>query len=174
MIKITRPILSDAPKWCEYFFSLVKEDNLVDALEASKGLTMDLVQTVPISKENFSYAPGKWTIKTVFSHLIDCERYYAFYAMSYSRKDHIPIPTMSRDLFGLNDNANSRTMKDLGEEYLIVREGTIKLFSYMTDDMLDFKSNANDFVYTPRSLGWMTTGHNIHHCNLIKEKYLKV
>ncbi|MFO7445526.1 MAG: DinB family protein [Ignavibacteriaceae bacterium] len=172
MKKINRPNNSDAPSWCLYFFDLVKEDDLIDALGSTKESTLKLIDSIPPLKENYSYAPGKWTLKTVFSHLNDCERYYAFYAMTYSRKDNIPIPNMSRDLFGANDNSNSRTLKDIGEEYLFLREATIKLFGSMTDDMLDFKSSANDFVYTPRSLGWMIAGHNIHHLNLIREKYL--
>ena len=30
----------------------------------------------------------------------------------------------------------------------------------------------NKPVYTARSLGWMVVGHNLHHCKIIKEKYL--
>ncbi len=48
----------------------------------------------------------------------------------------------------------------------------ITLFSHMTDEMLDFKFPNQTENYTARSLGWMTVGHTIHHCNLVREKYL--
>jgi hypothetical protein len=53
-----------------------------------------------------------------------------------------------------------------------VREATISLFRTMTEEMLDFKDFPGEDVYSARSLGWFTAGHNIHHCNVVREKYL--
>lgn len=173
MIEKNRPIPEEAPTLCKYFFDLTVEDNLINSLESSKTRTLEIIKTIPPSLEEYRYAEGKWTIKMVLSHIIDCERHYSYYAMCYSRKDHKAYSDMERDLYAENSNANNRTLKEIEKEYLTVREATIKLFSYMTDDMLDFKSNANNFIYTPRSLGWMASGHNIHHCNLLEDRYLK-
>jgi hypothetical protein len=38
--------------------------------------------------------------------------------------------------------------------------------------MLDFKFDKLP-VYTARSVGWMVVGHNVHHCNILKDIYLK-
>lgn len=171
-IKIHRPNLQDAPPWCEYFFNLVNEDDLLESLETSKRITLELICNVPASLEEYRYAEGKWSIKTVFSHVIDCERLYSFNAMCFSRKDNRESADIKRDEYALNSNAGKRTLKEISEEYLLVRDATIKLFSYMTDEMLDFKSSKSKLVYTPRSYGWMVSAHNIHHCNIIKDKYL--
>jgi len=42
----------------------------------------------------------------------------------------------------------------------------------MTDEMFDFKGAANGQTYTARTLGFSIVGHNLHHCNFIKDKYL--
>ncbi len=171
MIKISRPIIEDAPAYCSYFFNLTNEDNLFDSLEFSKKLTMDLIGSIPFSKEEYSYADGKFTVKMVFSHIIDVERFYCFYAMCYSRKVNVFYKGFDRDVAAINANTYKRTLSEIGEEFLAVRESTLKLFDYMTDEMLDSKSSANRVIYTPRSFGWMIAGHNIHHCKMIEEKY---
>jgi len=173
MLKISRPILKDAPSHCAYYFNLPAEENLFDAFESSKRLTAELIKTIPSSFEEYKYAPGKWTLKMVLSHVIDTERLYCFNAMLFSRKDKVVFADYNNcHICALNANTNQRGMNEIFEEYLAVREATIKLFSYMTDDMLDHKNSRDEFVYTPRSLGWMIAGHNIHHCNVIKDKYL--
>jgi hypothetical protein len=174
MIKIGRPKPEDAPEHCKYFFSLTNEDNLIDSLENSKKLTVDLIKIIPSSLEEYCYADGKWNVKMVFSHVVDAERLYCFNAMLFSRKDNVAFADWcDRDTCALNANTTQRSLSEINEEFLAVRDATIKLFGYMTDEMLDFRNKRNNFIYTPRSLGWMITGHNIHHCRLIKEKYLR-
>jgi hypothetical protein len=70
-------------------------------------------------------------------------------------------------------NAANRTLKDIGDELITIPDATISLLSSMTAPMPDFKAFPNQTVYyTARSLGCTTVGHNIHHCRLLKEKYL--
>lgn len=87
MQKIHRPKLEDAPEYCHKYFALVKEENLLEALEHSKQSTLDLIKSIPPEKGDYSYESGKWTVKMVLSHIIDCERAYAYRAMRFSRKD---------------------------------------------------------------------------------------
>lgn len=171
---ISRPYNEDAPPWCPYFFSLVQEDDLLSAFQANKKYLLDLIKTVPAAKEDFRYDENKWTVKELFIHLNDTERFYTYRAMCSSRQVDIDLEfSDKRDIYAKNSNASNRTMKDIAEEFSTVRDATITLFSNMTDEMLDFKGFPNKMVYTARSLGWMTVGHVIHHCNILKERYLK-
>jgi len=76
------------------------------------------------------------------------------------------------DSYTKDFNAANRRLQDIGEEFVTVRDATISLFRSMTNEMLDFKDFPKKPVYTARSLGWFTVGHNLHHCKLVKEKYL--
>ena len=170
-MKIGKPNKEDAPPWCPYYFNLVTEDNLTEALQHNRKDTFDFIRSVPSSKENFSYSENKWTPKEVFIHIIDFERFYAYKALCSARHVDTDL-SFDQKLFAKNCNASNRTLKDIAEEFSFTRDSTINLFSTMTLAMLDFKGFQNKQVFTARSLGWMMAGHATHHCNMILEKYL--
>jgi hypothetical protein len=171
MIKIGRPNIADAPSWYPYFFNLTTGDDLIAALQNNRKQMLDLISSIPLSAEDFTYGKDKWTIKQVFIHLADDERYYAYKAFCCSRQIDVDLEVPQGEAYNKDFNAANRTLKDIGEELITIRDATISLFSSMTNDMLDFKSHTNETVYTARSLGWMAVGHNIHHCKLLSEKY---
>ncbi|MCE1163906.1 MAG: DinB family protein [Bacteroidetes bacterium] len=160
------------PDYCRYYVNLAKENDLIESLKNSRDMTVKLLSSVPHSKENYSYAPGKWTVKQLVSHLADCERIYLYRALRFSRRDDTQLPGFEEDDYAKYANTENRTLKDLTEEYKLVRESGIILFEHITEEMLDFSGVANNVFYSPRSLGWMAAGHNIHHCNMLREKYL--
>jgi hypothetical protein len=171
-MKISRPNIEDAPSWYPYFFDLVTGDDLMEALENNKQHTLNLINSIPPSAANFKYGEDKWTIKQVFIHLADEERYYAYKAFCYSRQMDVNLEIPMSANYTKDFNVANRTLKDIGEEFMTVRNATISLFSSMTTVMLDFKDFPGETVYSARSLGWFAVGHNVHHCNLIREKYL--
>jgi hypothetical protein len=172
MSMISRPNYEDAPAYCRYYFDLLPEDDLLEALVNSGQQAQDLMRSIPASMHNYSYAPGKWTLKMVFAHLADCERVYAYRALRFSRKDSTELAAFNEDQFALNANPANRNLQQIEEELDTLRKSTIQLFSYMSDDMLDHLGLANKSVFSARSLGWLAAGHCIHHCRVVKERYL--
>ena len=172
MTRIGRPNTDDAPAWYGYFFDLAPGDNLLEALENSKQYTLELMSTIPAEKEDFAYAEDKWTIKQAFIHLADEERYYAYKAFCYSRQTNVYLETPMGKSYAKDFNVSNRSFKEITDDYLAVRNATITLFKGMSNEMLDFKDFPATHTYTARSLGWFAVGHNLHHCKLIKEKYL--
>ncbi|SHG16552.1 DinB superfamily protein [Fodinibius roseus] len=165
-------LYKEAPEYCHYYFDLVETDNLLFELEKSKELTMDIYKLITPELENFSYEPGKWTIKEVLRHIIDSERVFSYRAFRFSRFDKTPLAGFDQKHYVENANQTDVELFDLQEDYVAVRRSTIRLFRNMTEEMFDFKASANELTYTPRTLGFTIVGHNLHHCNFIKEKYL--
>ena len=129
-----------------------------------------MISSIPSSLADYRYAEIKWTVKQVFIHLADEVRYFAYKAACCSRQADVLLEISEGDAYAKDLNASNRTFKDIGEELVAYRNATTCLFSSVTDDMLDYKDFTDQgAVYTARSLGWMAVGHNIHHCNFIKE-----
>lgn len=167
-----KTLYKDAPDYCHYFFDLIETNDLISELQKSKQLTRDFILKIQEEKGNYAYSENKWTIKEVIRHIKDCERIYTYRALRFSRFDDTELAGFDGNDYIANvKNINFR-LNDLLIEYIDVRNATINLFNNMTGGMLDFKGKANNAYFTPRTIGFMTAGHNIHHCNFVKAKYL--
>jgi len=170
---IAKPILADAPKYFHYYITLVREEDLMTALAESDKTTTALINSIQEEQADFRYAESKWSIKEVLQHIIDSERIFAYRALRFSRRDATPLSGFDENHYVPNANTNERTIKSILEEYQIVRASSIALYQYMNDEMLDFKALANGVENSARAMGWMIAGHNLHHLNVIKERYIR-
>ena len=104
-------------------------------------------------------------------HIIDSERIFAYRALRFARFDTINLPGYDENDYADVANANSRTIEDLIEEYKIVKLATIHLFKSFSDKMLLNIGQANNAPASVRAIGFIITGHEIHHINIIKARY---
>lgn len=167
-----RPDNSVIPQYYLEYVKLAGGDNLFDALRASRELTLQTIDLIPHDKEDFSYAKDKWSLKTVLSHIIDSERVFAYRALRFSRMDKTELQGFDENEYASNCNAGSRRLWDIRDEYVSVRDSTIQLYKQMDRSMLNFAGVANELKVSPLILGWIIAGHNIHHCYVIKRRYL--
>ncbi|MCB0762518.1 MAG: DinB family protein [Flavobacteriales bacterium] len=163
---------NDASEYCHYFFDLVPTSDLLHELVVSRDESLAVFRKISPALENHAYMAGKWTVREVVRHIIDCERVYAYRAMRFSRFDATPLPGFDEDEYIRNVAGGSEPFSEMINEYIAVREATITLYQYMSDSMMDFRGTANEVVYTARSLGFMTVGHNLHHCRFLDTHYL--
>ncbi|WP_343631956.1 DinB family protein [Fluviicola sp.] len=170
---IGRPDPEVAPAYAKYYFDrTIGQDDLLLALENNLTETADFIAGLPEAKADFQYADEKWTLKGVILHFIETERIFQYRALRFSRKDKTPVDGFDEGLYAQNNNIDQRSLEDLRQEFIDVRKAGISLFKGMNASMLDFAGTANNTPNTPRNLGWIMVGHVIHHCNIIKERYL--
>ena len=50
---------------------------------------------------------------------------------------------------------------------------TVALFNSFSDEMLLELGTASNSLVSVRAIGFIIMGHEIHHCQVIKERYLK-
>ncbi|MBD2766746.1 DinB family protein [Hymenobacter sp. BT664] len=120
------------------------------------------------------YAAGKWSLKEMLAHQIDTERVFAYRAMRFARGDGQDLPGFDQDDYVANSNANARPLASLLTEYDATRAATLALFDSFTEEQLDRRGTANGGPATVRALVYMVPGHELHHLNLLRERYLPI
>ena len=156
-----------------YYISLVKNNpNLIENLEQTHIRTKELVAKLTEEKGNYAYDKGKWTIKELLIHLIDTERIFCNRALRFARNDKTDLPGYDHDNYVNYCNAENRTLTDIMDEFNLVRLATIALFRSFTDEMLERNGTANGNELTVLAIGFVIAGHEVHHTNVLLEKYL--
>ncbi|PKV64975.1 DinB family protein [Polaribacter sp. Hel1_33_96] len=158
----------------EQYMQLVSKDekSIIENLVASQKVFDDVLRNLPVEKHNFSYAEGKWTIKELIQHIIDTERVFSYRALCFARNDNTSLPGFDQDVFVENDNANDRNYYDLLNEMEVLRKSSIQLFKSFSDEALLRVGVASNNKMSVRALGYLFSGHQMHHLNIIKERYL--
>lgn len=130
------------------------------------------INSLPEEKLQFAYAEGKWTILEILVHILDAERVFQYRALRFARKDDTPLPGFDQDIYVPSSMANLRTKKDITEEYRAVRSSSIALFAPLNEEALHRFGKASGGKMTVAALGFMICGHQKHHRNIIRERYL--
>jgi uncharacterized damage-inducible protein DinB len=155
-----------------YIQLLPGDGQLLKHLKNNFIATKELILSLPEGKLNYRYAENKWTIKEIMVHIIDDERIYAYRALRFARNDETELPGFEQDDYVLYSRANERSIENIMEEYEAVRSSTIALFDGLPEDSFLRMGIANNNKVTVRALAYHIAGHELHHINIIKEKYL--
>ncbi|MGB6268909.1 MAG: DinB family protein, partial [Olleya sp.] len=114
----------------------------------------------------------KWNIKEIINHLIDSERIFCYRALRFARQDNTALSGFNENDYVDFSHAKNRTIDSLIEEYKTVRQATITLYNSFTDESLLFRGIAGSGEVSVRALGFLIIGHEKHHINVIKQRYL--
>jgi uncharacterized damage-inducible protein DinB len=155
------------------YIDLVDDGSFVDLLDANTKQIVDFFKSIDSEKHNFRYAPDKWTVKDVFMHLIDTERGFSYRAIVCVRKDdRTPLYGMNEDYYAANVDMTNRSMENIIEEFLAVRESFALIFKNSEPENLQFLGNGKGHKISARALGYVDIGHSVHHMNVIQDRYL--
>ena len=172
IIQIAPPSRDEYPEWFAGEIEQAKYEDLLYGLEDSFHKTITFLHHIREDKLLFPYAPGKWTIKELWQHVIDVERVLSYRALRYARHDTTVLPGFDEKSYAEYSNGNHRNWDDLLEEYTVVRQSTIWLFRSFTPATIMLKGTSGHSQLTVRAVGFLILGHEIHHVRIIKERYL--
>lgn len=148
------------------------DSNIVNGLEQNIYTVVSFYSKVPLTKHDYAYAEGKWTVKDILLHVIDTERIFCYRALRIARKDRTPLAGFEQDDYVITGNSKNRTLKSLLEEYKAVRYATIALYNSFDSKSLVRIGEASGFPISVRALGYIITGHENHHNQVLIERYL--
>ena len=154
------------------YTELVPDGNVLRTLEEGWARTRALLDPLPQGAGARRYAEGKWSVREVVGHMADAERVFAYRALHMARSDPAPLPSMDQELWARGSGAAARPLADLLAELGAVREATLGLFRGLAPEALERRGVASGVEFTVRSVAWIIAGHEIHHRELLRERYL--
>lgn len=167
-----RPETSEYPPYTEGYISRVPDGDIVATLGKQLEETLVLIQGIPEARGDFRYAEGKWSIKELIGHVIDSERVFAYRALRFGRGDATPLTGFEQDDFVRGADFNKRSLNDLADEYEHVRRATISLLANLDESAWDRRGAANNNEVSVRALAFIIAGHERHHADILRTRYL--
>ena len=175
MRKIAKPLKGEYAPYADMYIKLLPDDSMVlQHLHDNFAVVKDLIYSLPEKLLNHRYAEGKWSIKEVLVHVVDDERIFAYRALCYARGEQMGLPGFDQDAYAAHSQADERSLDNIFEEYEAVRRSTIALFNGLPEDSLSRIGNGSGSFAgaSVRAMAYHLAGHELHHINLIKERYL--
>ncbi len=166
-----RPHSDEYAAYYATYINLVGDEPILDILENLKESTYSFFMGIDTDKADYAYAEGKWTIKELLGHLIDAERTFAYRILAFSRGQQ-ELPGFDENAYVENATFSSRLFKDIVEEFRQVRESNMYLFRSLSSQQLNATGIASGNKISVRALLYICAGHEIHHLNIVKERYL--
>jgi uncharacterized damage-inducible protein DinB len=164
--------LETIPPFYKNYVKQLEQTDLPTALRISGFRTMELVHSIPEKKSDYRYAEGKWSIRELLCHMQDAERIFAYRALRFARNDKTPLPGWEENDYAPQANAVGRDLKKIADEMQHLRSSTIDLFESFTEEMLIRKGIANNNEVSVMAIGFIIAGHETHHRNILRERYL--
>ncbi len=134
---------------------------------------MDLFSSLYEEQKDYAYENDKWSIVEVFGHMIDTERIFSTRAMRIARGETKNQEGFEQNAFADHANYDTRSLESVKQEFYAVMDASGHLFEHISETDIDNQGMASGLPVTPRGIGYITAGHRLHHCKVIKEKYLE-
>lgn len=169
---LQRPLEKEYPNYYEPYVSLVPEGDLVEILKESLQQTVNLFEGISEETGLFRYAPGKWSMKEVLGHITDTERIMSYRLLRVSRGDQTPLAGFNENDYVAAAQSNQLPMENILNDFITTRNATITQIQNIPSTAWETIGNANGMEITTRAIAYIIAGHQIHHCKIVRERYL--
>ena len=172
LMTIERPGEDEYAPFYAGYIRAVPDGDLLALLRDQLSETEALLRRIGEAHGSYRYAPGKWSVKEIVSHVTDGERIFAYRALRFARGDATPLAGFEQDDYVPASGADGRALDELAAELRSVRAATITLFGGLPREALSRRGRANNNEVSVRALAWIIAGHERHHARILREKYL--
>ena len=160
------------PEFLEHVLELNEGRNLFEALYKS-AYDISLLDIEQLNRIGHKvYEKDKWTLHKILQHLIDWERIWCFRAIAFARNEGTIPVAMDQEIMAQHSNADELTIEHLIEELKSVRQSTIIMFKSFNQSILDINCVFFEYEMPLYTIGLTIVAHQIHHFNVIEERYL--
>jgi DinB superfamily len=157
-----------------YYFSYIDRvppGDVRTILERQHADVLRVLEAIPDAKGSHRYAPEKWSVSEVVSHLSDTERMLSFRAFWFARGFDTALPSFEQDIAAEHAGAAAHSLRHHVEELGAVRAATVNLFRHLPAQAWERSGIASGNPFTVRALAFIIAGHVEHHLAILRERY---
>jgi len=165
----------DRTEAAEFYFTYIDKvppGDVRRVLADQAGEVLTLLRGINDERSLDRYAPAKWSIREVVSHINDAERVFSFRAFWFARGLEGPLAGFDQDAVIRSAGADERSWGRHLDEFAAIRAATIALFDDLPDEAWDRRGIASDKPVTVRALAYICAGHVAHHLEVLRTRYL--
>jgi hypothetical protein len=159
----------------EYYFTYIDQvaaGDVRETLERQAVETLALLQGISEPQSLSRYAPEKWSIRELLSHVNDSERVFVYRALWFARGFDSPLPSFDQNVAMAAAHAHDRSWSSHIEEFRAVRAATLAFFDNLPASAWTRTGVASGYAFTVRALAYIVAGHVTHHMRILNERYL--
>ena len=171
MSTTTRPAANEYAPFFEGYISLVRDEDIMAALEGQIGDVSRALAAVPPERERFRYAPDKWSIRELVGHFIDAERVLGYRVLCIARGDQTPLPGFDEQTYARQSRHDEYPLIELIREFETVRSGHLLLLRHLGEAAWTRLGTANANPVSVRALAFIMAGHVRHHLGVLQSRY---
>ncbi|WP_102272968.1 DinB family protein [Cytobacillus massiliigabonensis] len=168
----SRPEANEYAPYYSGYVGLVPDGDIIHILMEQVEETIQLLQDISEKQSLFRYADGKWSVKEVIGHVADTERIMAYRLLCIARGETLSLPGFDENPYVINASFDRLPIKEHIENLRAVRQSTIQLLKGLDNQVWARIGSANDVDVSVRALAYIIAGHERHHRQLLKERYL--
>jgi hypothetical protein len=169
---ITPPDRSEAAEYYFTYIDQVAAGDINATLEQQASETLALLRGVSEERSLHRYAPDKWSMREVMSHVNDTERVFLYRALWFARGFDSPLPSYDQNIAIAGAGANARSWQSHLDEFQHIRAASLAFFRGLPAEAWTRRGIASGNPFTVRALAYITAGHVTHHVTILKERYL--
>jgi hypothetical protein len=165
----------DRTEAADYYFTYIDKvvgDDIRGVLAAQLEPTLDLLGGISEEQSLYRYAPEKWSVRQLMSHVNDAERLFVFRAFWFARGFDSPLPSFDQNIAVAAACADHRPWSSHVEEFRAIRTATVSFFDGLPPEAWERRGTASDNPFSVRALAYIAAGHVIHHGAMLRERYL--
>lgn len=167
-----RPVAEEYPERYAHCISLVPEQDLSVALSNQLHTTDAWLRSIPAERMDYRYAPDKWTVREVVGHVLDTERLFGFRLLSIARGDPTPLTVADEELWMRHSEFDRYSLDALADELRAVRQSHVSMVQHLPGAAWDRIGLVGGTNVSVRALGYVMLGHERHHWNVVRTRYL--
>lgn len=167
-----RPAIGDTAPYYFTYIDQVEGDNCLASMTSQLDGALAFFAGISEATSHHRYAPEKWSIRQVLSHINDTERVFVMRALWFARGFDTPLPSFDQNIAVAGAAADDRPWVTHVQEFRNVRKASIDFFRSLQQDAWSRRGVASGYPFTVLSLGFMVPGHVTHHIRILRERYL--